>query len=142
MLAQMNVSKRLVVFLVCNIIVDIIFRINFVMFMVISAIEDPSNLKSLLVFLYLPRILHIFSLTKLLFLDKYDPYNRPLLNLSHLVRSNFINEDGFVNELLHPLRRPSRLNIISVRSVLFMILPVELSVLALKLSTSYYRRRA
>lgn len=102
MLAQMNVSKGLQNLLILNIVVDMIFRINFVALMIMAVVYHPEYLKTLLVFLYLPRVLHIFTMTKLLFLDKYDLDNKSILHLSHLVRSNFIEEDAYVNDNLHP----------------------------------------
>lgn len=142
MLAQMNASPSFTGFIVFNILVDTLFRINFVCFMVIAAFENPQYLKTLMVFLYLPRIMHIFTLTSLLFLDKYNPYNRQLWNLSFLIRSNFIKESSIVDESVHPFKRVSRLKVLTCRSATFMLLPIETCVIALPLKTLEDRKRA
>lgn len=119
-----------------------IYRANFVIFIYVIATDNHNFLTYLLLILCLPRLFHIFSMTTLLFLNKYDLNNKSFLNLSHLVRSNFIEEDGVVNDNLHPLRRPSVCNVINVRSVLFMVLPIELCFISLPRSTAFEKRRS
>lgn len=119
-----------------------LFRLNLILFMVIAVLQNPHYIISLFTFLYLPRLLHILTMTELLFLDKYNPYNKRILNLSHLVRSNFIDEDGFVNYNIHPCKRASVLNVINIRSIFFMVLPVEFCIISLPLSSRFKKRRA
>jgi hypothetical protein len=123
--------------LALNLFIDVLFRINFIAFIVIAAITNPRYLTSLLIILYLPRVFHILTITKLLFLDKYNPYNRSLLGLSHLVRSNFIDEEGIINYDIHPNRRRSVTDVLTTRCMLFIILPIEMCILPIPLRTKH-----
>ena len=136
----MNASQNLVRLLTVNMFVDFLFRVNFVIFIIIAAIQSHTFLYTLLVFLYVPRFFHVIVIAKLLFLDKYNPYNRSLLNLSYLLRSNFIEEDILVNDQLHPYKRSSPYQIVrNIRSVLLMILPSEIGYFIFDIKTKKQR---
>ncbi|CAD8080088.1 unnamed protein product [Paramecium sonneborni] len=123
------------IWLLSNIVLDICLRILILVFFCIGTVDedkqidlDPLQNKTItvyfIIFTQTPRILHLLTTSKLIFMDKYDLQNRSYLPMSYVFRANFIQEICPRQEDLKPINYKD--NILSVRSILFILLPIEL----------------
>ncbi|CAK80450.1 unnamed protein product (macronuclear) [Paramecium tetraurelia] len=121
------------IWLMSNILLDICLRILILVFFCIGTVDedkliDPTKDKTVtayfIIFLQIPRILHLLTTSKLIFMDKYNLQNRSYLPMSYVFRANFIKEVCPRQEDLKPINYKD--NILSIRSMMFILLPIEL----------------
>ncbi|CAD8160255.1 unnamed protein product [Paramecium octaurelia] len=121
------------IWLLSNILLDICLRILILVFFCVGTVDedkliDPNKDKTVtayfIIFLQIPRILHLLTTSKLIFMDKYNLQNRSYLPMSYVFRANFIQEVCPRQEDLKPINYKD--NILSIRSLMFILFPIEL----------------
>ncbi|CAD8087679.1 unnamed protein product [Paramecium sonneborni] len=116
-------------FLFANVILDIILRIAIITLFFLKVYTHTYITLYFIVLFQIPRVFHMCSSIKLLFMDQFNLQNRSFIPISHLYRTNFINEDEPRECDLKPLNYKNR--ILSCRSIIFILLPVELCFLCI-----------
>ncbi|CAD8161583.1 unnamed protein product [Paramecium pentaurelia] len=126
-------NPRMKIWLLSNIMLDICLRLLILVFFCIGTVDenkiiDPYEDKTVtayfIIFIQIPRILHLLTTSKLIFMDKYNLQNRSYLPMSYVFRANFIQEICPNQEDLKPINYKDQ--ILSLRTIMFIILPIEL----------------
>ncbi|CAD8095138.1 unnamed protein product [Paramecium sonneborni] len=126
-------NPRMKIWLLLNIMLDICLRTLILVFFCLRTIDEDQLINPLqdkiitayfIIFLLTPRILHMLTTSKLIFMDKYDLQNRSYLPMSYVFRANFIQEICPNQEDLKPINYKD--NILSFRTTMFIMLPIEL----------------
>lgn len=138
-LLNQRMLSKVVLFL--NIVLDAVFRGLYIVFIIQVSIAYPEQLIPLLFFLLVPRFLVTIIIIKLLYLDQYSVENYYIKPLSHLFRSNFTFYSSYLVDEYPPQSDNNRF-IFTPRLVLYFLLPLEFSFLALITSRVPQRKQA
>ncbi|CAD8066909.1 unnamed protein product [Paramecium primaurelia] len=110
-------------FLFANVILDVILRMTIFTLFCLKIDTVTQYLNYFIILFQIPRVFHMYSTIKLLFMDQFNLQNRSFIPISHLYRQNFITEEEPRECDLKPLNYKN--NILNCRTILFVLLPVE-----------------
>ncbi|CAK86051.1 unnamed protein product (macronuclear) [Paramecium tetraurelia] len=110
-------------FLFANVVLDVVLRIAIFTLLCLKLSTHTKITIYFITLFQISRVFHMCCTIKLLFMDQFNLQNRSFIPISHLYRKNFITEEEPRECDLKPLNYKN--NILSCRTILFVLLPVE-----------------